>query len=233
MDGTALALVVLGAVIALDQMSVAQLQLGHPLVAGTLAGALAGNAVEGALVGALLGLILAGHRPVGGVIPPDGGPAAVVAAASLARAERASLAGSSGEALALAIGVGLVLAMIGQATESWTRSRNLLLVRRAEANATTGAVRVAVVAALVLAAFRGALTVAAALPVATAVVGRGVNGAGPAPAVVLAIVGGVGLSAQRRLLGPRRRLGLALALVGAALSFVLGSAALGGPGGAR
>jgi mannose/fructose/N-acetylgalactosamine-specific phosphotransferase system component IIC len=220
LDGTALPLVLLGAVIALDQVSVAQLQLGHPLVAGTLAGALAGNTGEGALVGGLLGLILAGHRPVGGVIPPDGGPAAVVAAASLARVEQRPTGAASGEALAWALGIGLVLAILGQVTEGWTRKRSLHLVRQVEANPTARAVRKAMARACALAAVRGALTVALALPVAIAVVGRA-SGPGPARAVVLAIAGGVGLSAQQRLLGTRRPLGPALALLGAALGLAL------------
>jgi mannose/fructose/N-acetylgalactosamine-specific phosphotransferase system component IIC len=210
-------------VIALDQVSVAQVQLAHPLVAGTLAGALAGSAGEGALAGALLGLLLAGHRAVGGVIPPDAGLGAVVAAASLVRGgEAARMGSSSGEALALALGVGLVLAILGQATEGFTRRRNLDLLRWAEASSTPRGVRSAMAAALALAAFRGALTVVVALPLATGVVARGFNGGGPERWAVVALTGGVGLAAQERLLGSRRRRGLALACLGAALGFAVG-----------
>lgn len=227
MEGTTLVLILLGAVVALDQVSVAQLQFAHPLVAGTVAGAIAGGgagAGEGALIGALLGLILAGLRPVGGVIPPDGGPAAVVASAGLVKAaglaDRGAGAGggvlASGGALAFALLIGLALGILGRGTEGWTRRRNLGFLRSAEAEATPGAVQKAVASALVLAALRGGLTVALALPVATAFVALAPNG--PARGVVVALAGGVGLAAQERLLGSRRLRGLLLAGLGAILA---------------
>jgi mannose/fructose/N-acetylgalactosamine-specific phosphotransferase system component IIC len=219
------ALVLLGAVVAVDQVSVAQLQLAHPLIAGTLAGALCGRPLEGALAGALLGLLLAGERPVGGVIPPDSGPAAVVAAATLARARAAAGPGApvelAGAPLALALLLGLLVADCGRLTEAWTRRRNLDLFRRAEAEATPRAVREAVSRAVGLAALRGALTVALVVPLAGAFQGR-LPAGGPHPAVVVALLGGIGLAAGERLLGSRRWRGLVLAGAGATAALLFG-----------
>jgi len=222
MNPDPLGLLGLGAWIALDQVSVAQLQLAHPLVAGALAGALLGHVGEGALVGALLGLVLAGHRPVGGIIPPDGGVAAVVAAASFVGAGAGSSgAPPSGGALLAALLCGLVLADLGRCTEAWTRARNLDLLRHAEARATAGALRRAIAGVLGLAALRGALTVALALPLATWLVERA-GGRGPAAAAVVALAGGVGIAANERLLGARRGRGLALAALGVAVGLLAG-----------
>ncbi len=245
MDGTlqALALVIFGAVVALDHVSVAQIQIAHPLVAGTIGGAIAGGvagAGEGALVGGLLGLILAGHRPVGGVIPPDGGLGALVAAASLVRGLPLALAasgtappGAGGTALALALLIGLGLAVIGRGTEGWTRRLNLELLRRAEAEPTPGAVDRAILNALALAALRGAVTVTLAMPAALALVTRVGTGGGVARAAVVAIAGGVGLDAQERLLGLNRRRGLLLAAIGALLAVVFSLPELTGWGAGR
>jgi mannose/fructose/N-acetylgalactosamine-specific phosphotransferase system component IIC len=212
-----LGVVLLGALVALDQVSFAQIQLSHPLVAGTLAGALAGGAmgaVEGALVGALLGLVLAGHRPVGGVIPPDGGLAAVVAGAALGRQPLMD----SGTALAFALLAGLGLAVLGRGTESWTRAVNLGLLRRAESMASARGVRRAVAAALALAAGRGAVTVLLALPVVTGFVARGGEEPSLARGAVIAVAGGIGIGSQERLLGRRRGRGILLALAGLLLA---------------
>jgi mannose/fructose/N-acetylgalactosamine-specific phosphotransferase system component IIC len=203
----------LGAFIAVEQVSFAQLQLAHPLIAGTLAGLLAGDPARGALAGALLGLLLAGHRPVGGVIPPDAGPAAVIAAAALAM---------DGRALVLALIAGVVAADLGRYTEAWTRRRNQDLLLRAEAAGTAGAVRSAIVAAVGLAALRGGFAVALALAGLHWALARMdmEMGAGPSPIAVLALVGGVGIAAQERLLGADRRRGVGLFLA-ALLAVVL------------
>jgi hypothetical protein len=229
-------LVLLGAVVAVDQVSVAQLQLAHPLVAGTLAGALLGRPLEGALAGALLGLLLAGHRPVGGVIPPDAGPGAVVAGAALARVGSAGAANPPGTAdliaaplpgapLAAALLLGLVVADLGRVTDAWTRRRNRNLVARAEAAATPEAVAAAVARAIGLAAVRGALMVALLLPAIGLVESwaRRPPAGGPHAALVVAHVGGVGLAAGERLLGSRRRRGLLLAGIGALVAVILGT----------
>jgi len=220
-------LVLLGAVVAVDQVSVAQLQLAHPLVAGTLAGAVAGRPLEGALAGALLGLLLAGHRPVGGVIPPDAGPGAVVAGAALARAGAAAAgtgapAELAGAPLALALLLGLVVADLGRWTDAWTRQRNRDLLVQAEAAATPAAVQAAVARAIGLAALRGALTVALLLP-AIGATGRRLPAGGLHATVVVALVGGIGLAAGERLLGTRRGRGIVLAGAGALAALLLGA----------
>ncbi len=224
-------LVLLGAVVAVDQASVAQLQLAHPLVAGTLAGAVVGRPLEGALAGALIGLLLAGHRPVGGVIPPDAGTGAVVAGAALARAAGAGASGAAGSPselaggpLAVALLLGLVAADLGRLSDVWTRRRNRDLLARAEAAATSRAVRAAVAGAVCLAALRGALTVVLLLP-AIAAVGswaRRAPAGGLRAVLVVALVGGIGLAAGERLLGVRRVRGLVLAGAGAIAAVLLG-----------
>ncbi len=222
--GSQSVLVLLGAIVALDQVAVAQLQLAHPLVAGTLAGAIGGEPLAGALVGALMGLILAGHRPVGGVVPPDSGVASVIAAGSFARSIWAGSdvsAARLGSSLALAILLGLILADLGRHGEAWTRRRNLRFLQAAEAEGTPGAVSRAVGSALSLAALRGALTVAVALPLVTLWLNRAPV-RGPGVVVVVALVAGIGLAAGERLLGTRRRRGVLLAAVSAAVAYVLG-----------
>jgi mannose/fructose/N-acetylgalactosamine-specific phosphotransferase system component IIC len=205
--------IALGAFLAVEQVSFAQLQLAHPLIAGTLAGLLAGDPARGALAGALLGLLVAGHRPVGGVIPPDGGPAAVIAAAALAM---------DGRALVLALCVGVVAADLGRHTEGWTRRRNRDLVLRAEVQGTAGAVRRAVAAALALAALRGGATVALALALLNWALARLDLASSASPIATLALVGGVGLAAQERLLGAHRRRGFLLAVAAAILAAAAG-----------
>ena len=199
--------IALGACIAVEQVSVAQLQIAHPLIAGTLAGLVAGEPARGALAGALLGLLLAGHRPVGGVIPPDAGPAAVIAAAALAM---------EGRGLVVALVMGVVAADLGRYTEAWTRERNRSFVLGAEVVGTAGAVRRAVGKAIALAALRGAAIVACAIAVLRFALARMDLAIGPSPIAVVALVGGLGLAAQERLLGAHRGRGLRLFL-GAAL----------------
>jgi mannose/fructose/N-acetylgalactosamine-specific phosphotransferase system component IIC len=216
----AVALVLLGALVAVDQVSVAQLQLGHPLVAGTLAGAVCGRPLEGAL----LGLLLAGHRPVGGVIPPDAGPAAVAAAAVLCSVQATGPGAPRelpGAPLAAALLAGLVLADLGRHTEAWTRRRNLDFLRNAEARATPQAVTSAILLSVGLAALRGALTVALAVPLVGALERR-IPPGGPGAVVVVALLGGIGLAAGERLLGTSRRQGLLLAGVAAGVALLWG-----------
>jgi hypothetical protein len=206
--------ILLGALLAVEQVAFAQLQLAHSFVAGGLAGLLAGDPFLGALLGGVLGLLVCGHRPVGGVIPPDGGIGAVIGVLVWKLAPE-----PSGRALLLALGAALVTADLGRHTEAWTRRRNLGFLRAAEAEATPGAIRRAVGLALALGLLRGGLTVAIGLVLAPLVLGR-LEPGGPAPVAILALLCGVGLAAEERLLGARKGRGLLLAL-GAALA-VLG-----------
>lgn len=77
------ALVVLGAVVALDATSFGQLMLSRPLVAGALAGSLMGIPLEGAIVGALLEALSFSILPVGAAKYPETGTAAVAAVGTL------------------------------------------------------------------------------------------------------------------------------------------------------
>jgi len=113
-------LVLWGAVVGLDLVSVPQAMLSRPLVAGTVAGWLAGDLEAGRRVGVLLELFALDVRPIGAVRYPDYGPA-TVAAAALA-------AGAPWElGLGLSVTLGLLLAVLG----GWT----LQLVRRSNARA--------------------------------------------------------------------------------------------------
>jgi mannose/fructose/N-acetylgalactosamine-specific phosphotransferase system component IIC len=113
-------LVLWGAVVGLDLVSVPQAMLSRPLVAGTVAGWLAGDLEAGLRVGVLLELFALDVLPIGAVRYPDYGPA-TVAAAALA-------AGAPGElGLGLSVTLGLLLAVLG----GWT----LQLVRRSNARA--------------------------------------------------------------------------------------------------
>jgi len=207
--------VLLGAVLAIEQVSFAQLQLAHGFVAGGLAGFLIGDPFQGALLGGMIGLVAGGHRPVGGVVPPDVGSGAVVAVLLWALAPA-----PSGRALLLSLGAGFVTADLGRHAEAWTRRQNLALLATAEVEATSSAVRRAVATALALAALRGGLTIAVALVLGPALMHR-LSPGGPAPIAILALLAGVGLAAQERLLGARRRRGLLIALAMAGLMVLL------------
>jgi len=158
-----------------------------------------------------------------------------VAGAALARVGSAAEAGFSGAAgpsgaplpgapLAAALLLGLVVADLGRLTDAWTRRRNRDLLARAEAAATPEAVTAAVARSIGLAAARGALTVTFLLP-AIGLMGswaRRPPAGGPHAAIVVALVGGIGLAAGERLLGSRRPRGLVLAGIGALAAFLLG-----------
>jgi mannose/fructose/N-acetylgalactosamine-specific phosphotransferase system component IIC len=113
-------LVLWGALVGLDLVSVPQAMFSRPLVAGTVAGWLAGDVEAGLRVGVLLELFALDVLPIGAVRYPDYGPA-TVAAAALA-------AGAPWElGLGLSVTLGLLLAVLG----GWT----LQLVRRSNARA--------------------------------------------------------------------------------------------------
>jgi hypothetical protein len=107
-----------------------------------------------------------------------------------------------------------VAADLGRHTEAWTRRRNLTFLRAAESVATPRAVRQAVLAAVGLAAVRGGASVGLALFLAPLLLRR-LEPGGPSPLATLALMAGVGLAAQERLLGSRKRRGLVLALLAA------------------
>lgn len=96
-----------GMLVGLDLISVGQIMISRPLVAGTVAGALLGDIMAGAMVGAILELFALDLLPVGAARYPDYGPGAVVAAAMASGAP--GLLG-----VGLGAGLGLAVAHAGQ-----------------------------------------------------------------------------------------------------------------------
>jgi mannose/fructose/N-acetylgalactosamine-specific phosphotransferase system component IIC len=73
----------LGAFVALDDVSLAQTWFGQPLMAALLAGFACGDPVTGLAVGLPLQLVLAGNLPVGQSFTGDPGPASVAVVAGV------------------------------------------------------------------------------------------------------------------------------------------------------
>lgn len=110
-----------GTLVGLDLVSVPQLLLGRPLVAGAVAGAIAGDTAAGLQVGLVMELFALDVLPVGASRYPDFGPG-TVAAAALA-------AGSPWE---LTLGLSVTLALALAALGGWS----LPVLRRANGRAT-------------------------------------------------------------------------------------------------
>jgi mannose/fructose/N-acetylgalactosamine-specific phosphotransferase system component IIC len=120
-----------GMLVGLDLVSVAQVMVARPFVAGTVAGFLVRDPAAGAIVGAALELFALDLLPVGGVRYPDYGPAAVAAAATAAGAP-----GVLG--LGPAIAVGLAVAYAGEWAIQGTRWLNARDVQRCRAGLDAG-----------------------------------------------------------------------------------------------
>jgi PTS system mannose-specific IIC component len=112
-----LMLALLGGFMALDGTSLGQFMVSRPLVAATLTGWLIGAPGDGFLVGCLLEIYLLVSFPVGGSHFPEGGPAAVVAAAVAAW-------GVSPGALAIGVTLGLVWGQVGSVSVTALRNNN-------------------------------------------------------------------------------------------------------------
>jgi PTS system mannose-specific IIC component len=159
-----LALILWGAITAVDLVSGPQAMLSRPLVAGLVAGLIAGDVEAGARIGVVMELFALDVLPIGAVRYPDYGPATVVAVALGA--------GAPWElGLGVSVALGLVLAVLG----GWT----LQLVRRLNARAIqhhaaalaageSGAIRRLQYTGLARDAARGVLLTAAGLAVAWA-----------------------------------------------------------------
>lgn len=100
-----LVLMALGAFLTMEATAVGQFMLSRPVVAATVAGWLLGSTGQGFTIGALLELYLLVSFPVGGARFPEGGLAAVVAAA-------VAIPLSAGS-LAIGVSVGLVWGQLG------------------------------------------------------------------------------------------------------------------------
>ena len=111
-----------GTVVGLDLVSVGQVMIARPLVAGTVAGAIAGDPVGGATVGAVLELFALDVLPVGAARYPDYGLGAVAAAATAAGAPGALGTG-------IGVCVGLAVAYLGELGIRAVRGLNTADVR--------------------------------------------------------------------------------------------------------
>ena len=120
-----------GTLVGLDLVSVAQVMIARPIVAGTVAGALLGDWEAGLRVGLLFELFQFDVLPVGAARYPEYGPA-TVAAVSTAHL----LSGALG--VGIGTGVGLVTGLAGGASLHVLRVLNTQAVRGAAAALETG-----------------------------------------------------------------------------------------------
>ena len=116
-------LLVWGTVVGLDLVSVPQMMIARPIVAGGIAGGILGDAATGLLVGVLFELFQFDILPVGAVRYPEYGPA-TVAAVSAAHAVTGVLGFGLGAL------VGLVTGLMGGVSIHATRRLTARAVRR-------------------------------------------------------------------------------------------------------
>lgn len=110
-------LILLGALLTLDGVTVGQFMVSRPLVAAALAGLVLGDPMSGLLVGAILEGFLLVAVPSGGGRFPEPGHASVVAAA-------AAVEVGGGAGIALGVALGLVLGWFGAVTQTAQRELN-------------------------------------------------------------------------------------------------------------
>jgi mannose/fructose/N-acetylgalactosamine-specific phosphotransferase system component IIC len=132
--GTLLGVLAVGTLAGLDLVSVPQIMLARPLVAGFLGGAVAGRPLAGLATGALLELFAFETLPIGAARYPDWGPAAAAAGAL------AALRGGSWDPAWMAgvTVVALVAAWLGGITMHLVRRLNGAQLRRREAQLMAG-----------------------------------------------------------------------------------------------
>lgn len=138
---TAAALLVWGTFVGLDLVSVPQMMIARPLVAGAGAGLVLGDLGAGLVVGLVLELFQYAILPVGAVRYPEYGPATVAAVAvAQAGGGMATAGGDRGGVLALGLGVlvGLITAMAGGLSLHQLRRLNARVVHAADAALETG-----------------------------------------------------------------------------------------------
>jgi PTS system mannose-specific IIC component len=131
-----LALLAWGTLVGLDLVSVPQIMIARPLIAGAGAGLLVGDLGAGLLVGMMFELFQYDVLPVGAVRYPEYGPASVAAVAV------AHAGGADGLAAVLALGlstpVGLVTAMAGGLSLHVLRRINARAVHAADGRLESG-----------------------------------------------------------------------------------------------
>lgn len=163
-------LVLLGALCALDTVSVLQAMISRPIVSGTLAGAAFGRAEDGIVVGAVLELFAIETMPFGASRYPEWGSAGVVAGATY-------LVGGPGTAGSLAVATlaGLATAALGSASMVWHRqfvARIATTLRDRIAAGSASAVSRLHMAGLVSDFWRGAMVTSAGLVLAVVIAPR-------------------------------------------------------------
>lgn len=126
-----IALVVWGTLVGLDLVSLPQMMIARPLVAGTIAGAILGDIPTGLKLGIVFELLQYDILPVGAVRYPEYGPATIAAVAT---------AHASAGVLGLGLGalVGLVTGLIGGLTINLLRRVNSRIVHAAAAQLESG-----------------------------------------------------------------------------------------------
>jgi mannose/fructose/N-acetylgalactosamine-specific phosphotransferase system component IIC len=124
-----------GTLVGLDLVSVPQMMIARPLVAGPIAGAVLGDVSTGLQLGVLFELFQYDILPVGAVRYPEYGPATVVAVAAAHAA-----AGTLG--LGLGAVVGLITGMAGGMSLHVMRRLNTRAVHQANAAIEAGDPRV-------------------------------------------------------------------------------------------
>src|SRR6266516_1243256 len=128
-----IALVVWGTLVGVDLVSLPQMMIARPLVAGTVAGAILGDIPTGLKLGVVFELLQYDILPVGAVRYPEYGPATVAAVAT-------AHAAPGGGVLGLGLGalVGLVTGLLGGVTINLLRRVNSRIVHAAAAQLESG-----------------------------------------------------------------------------------------------
>ena len=126
-----IALVVWGTFVGVDLVSLPQMMIARPLVAGTVAGAILGDIPTGLKLGIVFELLQYDILPVGAVRYPEYGPATVAAVAT---------AHASAGVLGLGLGalVGLVTGLFGGLTINLLRRVNSRIIHNAAARLESG-----------------------------------------------------------------------------------------------
>jgi len=126
-----IALVVWGTLVGVDLVSLPQMMIARPLVAGTVAGAILGDIPTGLKLGVVFELLQYDILPVGAVRYPEYGPATVAAVAT---------AHASSGVLGLGLGalVGLVTGLLGGVTINILRRVNSRIVHAAASELEAG-----------------------------------------------------------------------------------------------
>jgi mannose/fructose/N-acetylgalactosamine-specific phosphotransferase system component IIC len=157
-----IALLVWGTVVGLDLVSVPQMMIARPIVAGTVAGAILGDIQTGLVLGVIFELLQFDILPVGAVRYPEYGPATIAAVAT---------AHATAGVLGVGLGavVGFVTGLLGGLTINLLRRVNSRIIHNAAARLESGDPRALLrvhVAALLRDALRAALVTTVGLGLA-------------------------------------------------------------------